>query len=336
MDPVTFVEVLDHRGRVRSRHRLTTLPIRIGRSYRNDVIIDDPWVSAEHVEIHREPDGSLVAVDRGSDNGTYRGKSKDRITQTRLAAGDRLRIGRTGLRICTAATEVPPTVAENPTWARLGPALERPAVAAALVVGVVTVLTTADAITTTDYPIGSGALALALALMMSLAAFGGAWALGARLRGRRPRFLQHVAWLAIIVLTLWIGVMFFTYLTVIAPRVRLWAMLEGVLTVGLAMVWLVGHLTLASNLTLRLRLVIAASTVIGLLTLGALAWSAEEGSSTTELSISYSLWPVPRSLLLSSSSERFFDEARRIVEHLEVPSTERVADVGEPVEADRP
>jgi hypothetical protein len=47
MEPLTFVEILDKRGHVMQRLRVERLPATIGRAYTNDVILDDPFVSAE-------------------------------------------------------------------------------------------------------------------------------------------------------------------------------------------------------------------------------------------------------------------------------------------------
>lgn len=71
MDEVIFLEVLEGDS-VQARHRLERFPVNVGRGYGNDVILDDPKVSAEHLRIERREDGTLVLRDVGSQNGTYR------------------------------------------------------------------------------------------------------------------------------------------------------------------------------------------------------------------------------------------------------------------------
>ncbi|MBC8119960.1 MAG: FHA domain-containing protein, partial [Burkholderiaceae bacterium] len=66
-----LVELLDRAGSVVARHRFDQLPVRIGRAYDNDVIVDDPFVAPSHVQIERREDGVLVARDLGTRNGTH-------------------------------------------------------------------------------------------------------------------------------------------------------------------------------------------------------------------------------------------------------------------------
>jgi serine phosphatase RsbU (regulator of sigma subunit) len=81
----------------------------IGRSSRNDVCISDPFASRFHVEVRREGDDYFVA-DVGSANGTLL-NGKQLVRQTRLQAGDELRVGETTL---TFARSVP-SVVSRPT-----------------------------------------------------------------------------------------------------------------------------------------------------------------------------------------------------------------------------
>lgn len=64
----------------------------LGRDRANDIQLADHEVSRRHAEIRADEDGYVV-VDLGSSNGTY--VNGQRITQQRLASGDRLQLGRT-------------------------------------------------------------------------------------------------------------------------------------------------------------------------------------------------------------------------------------------------
>ena len=66
-----LVELLDRAGSVIARHRFDQLPVRLGRAYDNDVIVDDPFVAPSHVQIERREDGVLIARDLGTRNGTH-------------------------------------------------------------------------------------------------------------------------------------------------------------------------------------------------------------------------------------------------------------------------
>ena len=63
MDEVIFLEVLEDEEGVAARHRLERFPVTVGRGYTNDVILDDPKVSAAHLRIERTEQGALVLRD---------------------------------------------------------------------------------------------------------------------------------------------------------------------------------------------------------------------------------------------------------------------------------
>lgn len=63
-----FLEVLNRNDEVQARHALPALPVRIGRSYDNDIILDDPHVAPQHAVLELNDTGVLVR-DLGSRNG---------------------------------------------------------------------------------------------------------------------------------------------------------------------------------------------------------------------------------------------------------------------------
>lgn len=104
-EPVV-VDVLDHHGRVTARQRIVVdaanPTFTVGRSVVADVLVDDPHVAPIHLEITVQPDGAVVATDRGSVNGFFVGRERHRgATGVRIPSG-RLQIGRTHLAIHTA------------------------------------------------------------------------------------------------------------------------------------------------------------------------------------------------------------------------------------------
>ncbi|MFQ5561150.1 MAG: FHA domain-containing protein [Nitrospinota bacterium] len=46
-----IIEVLRKQGRVQERHSFLGGSVKIGRGYSNDVILSDPFVSPDHVQI---------------------------------------------------------------------------------------------------------------------------------------------------------------------------------------------------------------------------------------------------------------------------------------------
>ena len=95
MGALAWVELLDRRGHVRTRHRIDSLPALIGRSYGCDVLVDDPWISPIHVRIYRDLDGSFKVEDAGSENGLWLPDEERRVTLLPLGRGVTLRAGHT-------------------------------------------------------------------------------------------------------------------------------------------------------------------------------------------------------------------------------------------------
>jgi pSer/pThr/pTyr-binding forkhead associated (FHA) protein len=62
-----------------------------GRNLDSEVFLDDITVSRKHAEIRRQEDGFSIH-DLGSMNGTY--VNRERVDQTKLAAGDEVQIGK--------------------------------------------------------------------------------------------------------------------------------------------------------------------------------------------------------------------------------------------------
>lgn len=99
MKPLVWVEVLDRHGDVSIRHPVHAFPFRVGRAYSCDVVIDDPHVAGEHLELNALDEGCYQLTDLASVNGmtidTHRGKQTGAI----ISAKNKVRIGHTHLRI---------------------------------------------------------------------------------------------------------------------------------------------------------------------------------------------------------------------------------------------
>jgi hypothetical protein len=92
-----FVEILNQHGEVQSRHKFSSLPIRIGRGYSNDVIVDDDKIAAEHALIEMNENGMLSLRDLGSLNGLkIKGK---RHTQLHINGDTVVWLGQTQIRV---------------------------------------------------------------------------------------------------------------------------------------------------------------------------------------------------------------------------------------------
>jgi hypothetical protein len=87
------------------------LPIRIGRGYDNDVILDDDYAAAAHAVVEQDAAGRLLLRDLGTRNGIVVDR---RRRQDAVLAGDTVvRIGHTALRVRAADFPVAPELVDR-------------------------------------------------------------------------------------------------------------------------------------------------------------------------------------------------------------------------------
>lgn len=108
-----IIEILEKSHKVRERVKFDTFPIQIGRSYQNDVILDDEYVSPEHFVIEKDNNNNLVVKDLNSENGLFIPVPHKRIAELTLSDDNLLRVGNTLLRIRQSDYIVPPTTVDK-------------------------------------------------------------------------------------------------------------------------------------------------------------------------------------------------------------------------------
>lgn len=100
MELVMWVEILSrHHHDVLARHRCNGDEIRIGRGYDNDLVLDDPFLAAQHLRLRRDVEGNWVAEDLGSANGLYTARGRDKRDRIALDGDQIIRAGHTLLRL---------------------------------------------------------------------------------------------------------------------------------------------------------------------------------------------------------------------------------------------
>jgi len=82
-------------GEVVQQWQISSLPLRIGRSARNDVVLDDHSVSRRHARILMQ-DNRLLILDENSSNGTFVNDKRTRLKK--LHHGDEIQVGDIFLR----------------------------------------------------------------------------------------------------------------------------------------------------------------------------------------------------------------------------------------------
>ena len=180
-----FVETLARNGDVLHRHQVRELPIRLGRGYDNDYIIDDDYVAPQHAVIDANEAGELVLRDLGTRNGVvHEGK---RMTSLAITGDTVIRLGHTTLRVRGAAFPVPAELVDRTMhgWEGVLPGLVGLALIGLFAVFTVW-LNDSQAFRLIRY-----LQALAYGVGAGLV-WGGVWAFANRLFGRHARLGRHL------------------------------------------------------------------------------------------------------------------------------------------------
>ena len=196
MSGAIIVELLDRAGSVIARHRCNELPVRFGRAYDNEVIIDDPFIAPNHLMIERRADGVLVARDMGSRNGIYTASRRrwpvwhgagTRSNEIVLTPDTLVRAGHSTFRVRPIDQQVAPERLDTTAHAWEG---VRPAIVAVLMLTLLAMFNAWSLDTTTQEGlVYQTTVALVLGAMV---AWAGIWALLNRLFAGRARFGRHL------------------------------------------------------------------------------------------------------------------------------------------------
>ncbi len=179
------IEILARNGEVLHRQRAVKLPIRVGRAYDNDFILDDDYAAAHHAVIEEGPDGALLMRDLGTRNGLNHGRK--RVQQLRLDGHTVVRMGHTSLRVRAADFPVPAELLDRTMHGWEG---MLPGIIGVLLAGLVALLLTwlfdAEPFELLNYVLAPSAGIGAALLWSSL------WAFMNRLFGRYTRLGRHL------------------------------------------------------------------------------------------------------------------------------------------------
>lgn len=202
MGELIVVEVLDRAGRVVERVRLSDFPASIGRACDGAVVIDDPYVSPQHLRIERDADGAFWVADTRSENGSYLSADNARITRAALTEGMALRIGHTRLRLRRADAALAPTLIDDRNGDTCGHSINRGRVLAALLLVSAIALFVQLSWNTYTQPKPAQLLFYVFVTLLVLLIWAGGWALASRVFAHRPAFFAHGA-IAVLALLAW-------------------------------------------------------------------------------------------------------------------------------------
>jgi hypothetical protein len=191
---------LGRHGEVLARHAVWRWPSRIGRGYEMDVILDDPFVAAAHVEIRDTPEGRFAIDDLRSLNGMRVLPSSETRTSAEIGPEDIVRIGHTQFRIRPRFYAV-----AGERRIRQGAAY-RGAVMFTIAAAIVVATLVWDAFLTTSHRDEKALTAVSVFTVVAAGAMWIAiWSLVGRTAGRRANFAAHgfVACAGVLALQLW-------------------------------------------------------------------------------------------------------------------------------------
>lgn len=201
-----IIEEVNRLGHVTGRHNYDHFPVTIGRGYQNNLILDDPYVSVEHVIISETENGWLVE-DKQSENGVKYRLHSTQSQANHLNSGDEIIIGRTRLRLVSPWHPVAKTHL-LPTKASFSKVLSQPFVAASVVLITILLLFFDYQLTV---PIKTGAdklIANMFPTFIFALTWAGIWAFVGRVIIHRASFLPHfIAALMVFIISMLTAIM---------------------------------------------------------------------------------------------------------------------------------
>jgi hypothetical protein len=310
MGQALILEVADHRGRVRDRTRLGAAPLKIGRGYGNDLILDDPYVDAEHLLIEPTEGGDWTVTDLGTRNGTLEHTGGHQIKQAILQAGHELKVGRSTIRVLSvdhpvpAALQAPRGGAGGVISRSVEPKLVGPILGVGLALSAVSQYYGSSS--------EQGFIELVtpgLAALLFAAIWATFWAFTNRIVAQRFRFLSHLGWTVFVAIGFSVLSLGMEWIEFFTPSID-WSVLKVAGSTGLFALLLAGHLQLVTEWSAarqwRVAVTVAAA---GVVIVGIIGQSdlLENGDGTTAVDRS-SLKPVSARLIASTSVDRFFEK----------------------------
>lgn len=309
MGQALVLEIADQRGRLLQRVRLGPGPCTIGRGYRNDVMLDDPYVDPDHLRIEPNEAGDWIVTDLGSANGTTVVTTGHFLKQGLLQVGHELRIGHTSIRVVSVDQPVPPAQRLGDSTGVLGRYVEPRR--AAVILGGALVLTGVSQYLGSSSEQSFAELATpGLSLLLLAALWATVWAFTNRIVAHRFRLISHLAWAALIAVGYSILGIGLEWLEFLGPRFD-WSVVQVGLGTGIFATLLAGHLQLVTDWpAARQWRVSLVSAVAGLVVIGIIGQSKwlDDGENTNDVDQS-ALKPVSARLIPSSSTDQFFGRA---------------------------
>ena len=291
--------------------------VRVGRGYGNDLILGDPHVSAEHLVVRsgnsgggQEPGGWLVE-DVSRENGMYVRKFAKVMDQARLDSGDEIIIGRTRLRFLSPEHPVAATkllIQTHPFFQRI----EKPVNAWSILL-VCAMIFTAHVYMTSLEDVSILKLASgSLGFLFTAFAWAGAWAFIGRMIKHKTQFAAQLSLVLLFLVAGLMSVNVSEYAGYSFNSVIVEIIVIAILLSGLGTAFLVGNMTLATNVYLRKRVAVCSSIFLGIIAILTLLYYSFKDEFNPNPMYFSTLKPPFAKVLSDQSVDQFLDETAGI------------------------
>ncbi len=316
-EEVIVLEVLEKSGRVRERVRLGRFPVTVGRSYDNDVILDDEYVSPHHLLIERDAGGALHAVDMQSENGLYRLPSLKRVDALPVATDNLLLVGATQIRIRRTDFVVAPTALADRRRRSVQNVLADGRVFIPVLLAAACMLFAEKYLQTFQKIKYQELIQETISPVLALMVWAGIWAFVGRILGHRAAFFAHANMVLLALLSLYGLDCFTDYYGFAFSATASADWIEALAVTLLGGLLLFGHLHLATQMGPRRAALASGLVAGGLFAIVLFSGHVKESHFTTRLSYPAVLKPASFIAGRPQSPEAFFSRARKMQQRLD-------------------
>lgn len=308
MERLAWVEILDRHGDVSSRHPVYAWPLRVGRAYTNDIVLDDPYVAANHLEINHVDEGRYQLKIVSSINAMMLDSLHGKQADATVSASQVARIGHTQLRIrpvdyAVSAEKSLPSY----DWLRGWPAL---------FVGVTVLLLTHLLTLWLNYDRADGYNILLLPVVGAitlLLIWVGFWALIGRVLSGRANFIAHTVNASLgVALLIFLGVLLNGYVDFAFNSNLMTNVLPEVTEPLIIGTLLYRHIGLVSRMSRRKLGMIVVALMASLIGFSYVTEKGTADDKLTDMSFSRTIGPPFILLAHGKSTEAFIAGASRL------------------------
>jgi hypothetical protein len=314
MAPLGYVEILDAKDGVVERFFVESFPVRIGRGYGNDVILDDPYVCPAHVVIAPDEQGRLIVTDLESVNGLRASAREKPVASLEIRSGSQFRIGHTQLRYRSVDHSLAPTLVDRDSrrlW------LNSPSTAVIVGAAVFLLLCLDAYLTHIERVTFAAIVSEPLSTFAMLLLWSGLWALASRVIVSRFHFPQHatIACGAIVgFFLLSFSAEWLEFLFPFMPALWIATLFGSGLIIG-ALVY--GHLKFASTMRRYSRLWAALSVTAVVVGVSAISDYAGRSKFSNVMEFTGILKPLDAALLPSITIDVFIERSQKLKQDLD-------------------